>query len=319
MTNKERYRALCEKEPSIPLYSKAFWMDAVCGEDNWDVLLYEKNGNVLGTLPYYVKEKFRLQYITQPPLTQHNGVWVKYPEQQKPERRLALENEVIDNFIAQLEALPVTHYQQHHSPNLTNWLPFYWKGYKQTTRYTYRIAHQADYSAVFSAFNKVVRKNIEKAEPLATVYEGEDVAAFYEMNTKTFARQGLKPPYSLEFLRHFDRILAENNARKMYFAKDAGGTIHCASYTVFDDAYVYQLMSGTDPQYRKSEFKTLLIDRAIKFACETGRSFDFEGSMIESIEEYFRKFGAIQTPYFSIHKTYTKNPLVRYLIEKKLG
>lgn len=42
---------------------------------------------------------------------------------------------------------------------------------------------------------------------------------------------------------------------------------------------------------------------AIKFALYNNKNFDFEGSMIESIEKYFRSFGAIQKPYFNITKT----------------
>ena len=47
MTNKERYQQLCDAEPSICVYDQPWWMDAVCGADNWDVLLYEKNGSIL--------------------------------------------------------------------------------------------------------------------------------------------------------------------------------------------------------------------------------------------------------------------------------
>lgn len=41
---KELYRKLCEQEPSIPLFSQAWWLDAVCGEAAWDVALVEKGG-----------------------------------------------------------------------------------------------------------------------------------------------------------------------------------------------------------------------------------------------------------------------------------
>ena len=46
--------------------------------------------------------------------------------------------------------------------------------------------------------------------------------------------------------------------------------------------------------------------------------YDFEGSMIEGVEESFRHFGAAQTPYFTIRKTYTKNPLLRAAINQKM-
>ena len=57
---------------------------------------------------------------------------------------------------------------------------------------------------------------------------------------------------------------------------------------------------------------------SIKFALSSGRAFDFEGSMIESIEKYFRSFGSIQTPYFSISKTNSKLLKIRKFIKEIL-
>ena len=46
------------------------------------------------------------------------------------------------------------------------------------------------------------------------------------------------------------------------------------------------------------------------------RIFDFEGNMIEGVEGSFRKYGIVQTPYFSIYKMMTKNPSLRILINE---
>ncbi len=42
---------------------------------------------------------------------------------------------------------------------------------------------------------------------------------------------------------------------------------------------------------------------AIRFAASVTRSFDFEGSMIEPVEKFFRAFGATQTAYHNVFKT----------------
>lgn len=323
MTNKERYAELCASEPTICVYDQPWWMDAVCGADNWDVVLYEKSGSILGALPYYVKSRYGLKYITQPMLTQHNGVWIKYPENQKYEKRLSFEKKVTTGLIAQLEkaagAQNILHYQQSFSPEVTNWLPFYWKDYQQTTRYTYRIPWQQDPARAYAEFSKGVRKNMEKAATCANISEDGDLQSFYDMDRKTFARQGLSVPYSYEFLERLDQALAVHQARKIYLARNQEGVLCCASYIVYDSCWVYQLMSGTDPAYRDYDFKTLLVRKALDFAFSTGRGFDFEGSMVPGIEEFDRAFGAVQTPYFSIHKTYTKNPLLRAAIQRKLS
>jgi hypothetical protein len=64
-------------------------------------------------------------------------------------------------------------------------------------------------------------------------------------------------------------------------------------------------MVGEDPNLRKSGAGILLIYESIKFTKEVLglNCYDFEGSMIESVEEVRRSCGGVQTPYFSVSKT----------------
>ena len=62
-------------------------------------------------------------------------------------------------------------------------------------------------------------------------------------------------------------------------------------------------MGGGDPALRTSGASSLCLWQAIKLAGEMGKSFDFEGSMIEPIERLFRAFGARQTPYMRVSRS----------------
>ena len=80
---------------------------------------------------------------------------------------------------------------------------------------------------------------------------------------------------------------------------------------IWDSKSAYLLMSGSDPIYRSSNAKVLLIWEALKYIkCEVGLNiFDFEGSMIERITRYNENFGAVQKPYFAISKAFKHKPL----------
>ena len=319
MTNKERYQQLCDAEPSICVYDQPWWMDAVCGAENWDVLLYEKKGNLLGSLPYYVKSRYGLKYITQPPFTQHNGVWIKYPENQVESKRISLEKEVISGLIEQLESLSVCHYQQTHPPTLTNWLPFYWKGYQQTTRYTYRLNDIHDPAQLFESFQHNKRKNINKAKK-AGFQVRFDLPAdkFCTHHQQSLAKQGCEISYSRElFQRIYDAAYANNSGRTIYLT-DGEGKLLCALFNLWDRQWGYDLISAIDPDTRGTGAPDLLVYSMLEYLSDKVAGYDFEGSMIEGVEESFRHFGAAQTPYFTIRKTYTKNPLLRTAINQKL-
>jgi len=151
------------------------------------------------------------------------------------------------------------------------------------------------------------RRRRRKAKNLGIeVIESEDISKFYELNKMTFERQGLSIPYSYEFVKRLFDNCKENSSVKIYFAKDLENNIIAANFLVYDENTVYYLMGGIDPNKKDMGGMDLILYESIKFALMNSRSFDFEGSMIESIEKYFRSFGAIQKPYFQISKINSK-------------
>ena len=56
MSNKEKYKEFEEKS-YVPIYSQNWWMDAVCLPENWDVWLYEKEGDICAAMPYYKEQR----------------------------------------------------------------------------------------------------------------------------------------------------------------------------------------------------------------------------------------------------------------------
>lgn len=313
MNNKEKYRELCNREKSIPIFSKDWWLDAVAG-DNWDVALVENNGEVIAALPFVKKKKIIFDVISMPKLTQNLGIWVKYPENQKYANRLSFEKEIYTELIDQLPNFD--YFLQNFHYNVTNWLPFYWKGFKQTTRYTYVIEDLTNVDKIFASFRENIRREIRKATKNVEVISNDDIELFYNVNKLTFERQSLKIPYSLEFLINLDSVLQHRNARKIFFAKDQQDRIHSAIYIVWDENSAYYLMGGGDPNLRNSGATSLLMWTAINYVSDKTQKFDFEGSMIEPIERFFRAFGAVQKPYFQITKTNSKLLKARELLKE---
>jgi len=315
MTNKDKYIEFCRQKRDIPVFSQVWWMDAVCLKDNWDVLLYEKGNEILGALPYYMKKKFGKYYIIMPPLTQNNGVVIKYPENQKYEQRLSYEKVIMTALIEQLEKLPIIYYQQRFCCDYTNWLPFYWKGYKQTTYYTYRINSISDVESVFNDFDYSKKKNIKKASTQVNVFYDLSAEEFYENHKLTLKKQNAVISYPFElFKRIYDAAYTEGNGRVIY-CKDKQDNIHAALFVIWDKKVAYDLISTIDPDFRNSGAASLIVYEMIKNISPIVDIFDFEGSMIEMVENSFRKFGTKQTPYFVINKIFTKNILLKLGID----
>jgi hypothetical protein len=298
---KLQYINFCSTEGSIPIFSKHWWLDAVCGKDSWDVALVEKGGSIMASMPYLITENKRSRYIRMPLLTQTLGPYIVYPENQKYEKRIAFEKEVMTGLINQLPAFD--HFSQRFHYSTTNWLPFYWSGFHQTTRYTYVIDLVDDLDSIFSNFGSNIKSDIRKAKKIVHIKESDDVAAFYNLIKSTFGKQGKEMPYSIDLLKTIDQTCAQKNCRKLFIAYDKDEVAHAGAYIIFDQNSAYYLIGGRNTELKNSGATSLVLWHAIQFASTVTDKFDFEGSMLEPVERFFRAFGAQQVPYFSITKT----------------
>ncbi len=316
MTNIEKYREFCKKEKDIPIFSKDWWLDSVCGKDDWDVVLFEKGGEIWASLPYQKTKKIIFEIITMPKLTQTMGLYIKYPPKQKYYKKLSWEKEVMESLISNLPK--VDYFSQNFDHSIANWLPFYWSGFEQTTRYTYIIENITIEDLEKNFETDIRRRRRRKAHKIGIeIVESQDIETFYRLNTMTFARKNIDISYSFEFVKNLFERCKENNAVKMYFAKYNDEVI-AVDFLVYDENTVYYLMGGIDPSKKDLGAMDAIQFESIKFALENGKRFDFEGSMIESIEKYFRSFGAVQKPYFTISKTNSKILKIRQLIKEIL-
>lgn len=279
------------------LFQQPWWLDAVAPGE-WDAVVAEHGGRFVGRLPFIKKQRMGLTHIAMPQLTQTLGPWVE-PKEAKYPKVLAWQKDVMTELIERLPKFDS--FQQNFHYNITNWLPFYWKGFEQTTRYTYVLPDITDQETIWGGFLENIRREIKKAERQVKVRSDLGLDRFLEVNEKTFARQGMRLPYSPELVRRIDSVCGDEN-RRIFFAEDATERIHAAIYIVWDERSAYYLMGGGDPELRNSGATSLLMWEAIKFASTVTRRFDFEGSMVEPIERFFRAFGGVQMPYFSVTK-----------------
>ncbi len=301
LSNKEKYSELLGTEKEIPIFSRDWWLDAVC--ENWDVLLVEKDSNIIASLPYCIYKSKSIKSIKQPPLTQTNGIWIKYPKNQSIEKKLSFEKNVMNSIIDQILNLDIDYFSQNFKYNITNWLPFYWRGFGQTTRYTYIIPNidSIDLEDLFSKFSRAKRKNIKRAETIVETAYGMNAREFYEFHSRTLRQQNEKISYTFDtFEKIYNAVIAHDSGQIIY-ARDENNCIHSALFIIWDENSAYDLISAIDPDYRDSGSVSLLIREIIKYVAAKTKHFDFEGSMIEGVENSFKQFATMQYQYFNIN------------------
>src|SRR5690606_24621302 len=83
----------------------------------------------------------------------------------------------------------------------TNWLPFYWKGFTQTTRYTYKIFKGQNPETLKSQVKDSVRRELAKAERSLQVFTSEDAKDLFDFKVRSFKEQNLSFNLSYSFIK----------------------------------------------------------------------------------------------------------------------
>jgi hypothetical protein len=295
--SKDLYRALCtEEDNSIPVFSRDWWLDAACGDD-WDVLLEEKDNKVYAAMPLYVPCKY---IVSMPHYTQTMGIWfAAEAADTKYSSLLGHRQAICENFIEKLRSYKS--YLQNFSHEFTDWLPFYWDGYSQMTRYTYILHGIKNFEKLWLDMSQHTRRNIKKAkEESIVVRHGVTADDFLEIQALTFKRQKKKNIQSDAVLRRLINAARKRGQGEIFGGYDDAGNLHAAAFIVWQKSSAYYIAGGGDPVLRSSGAHSLVMWDAIKHVSRYTDTFDFEGSMIRGVERFFREFGAVQTPYFVI-------------------
>ena len=318
MIDKQKYREFCKKEKSLPIFSKDWWLDAVCGEDNWSVVLIENdNGEIIASLPYYKEKEYGFNTIKMPEFTQNFRLLIKYPKGQKYGKRLSYEEKIITEIIERLPKYDRFNLNFYYS--LTNWLPFYWKGFKQTTRYTYVIEDLSDLNKVFNSFSRSKRENIRRAEEIVKVFTDLPAKDFYENHRLTLKKQNNEISYSFSIFENIYNNVYMHDSGKVFYAIDGKNNLHAALLIIWDDIQAYGLINTIDPDYRNSGAAALVTKEVIKYISTRTKKFDFEGSMIKGVENSYRQFGTIQKSFFNISKINSKVLQLAIWVRKVIG
>jgi len=295
--NRQTYRELCDRESGFSLFQQAWWLDAV-SENKWDAFFVEEDGQIVGANAYHRLSKLGYTFSKMPMLTQHIGPWIS-PKVARDSDRM----NILRSLARQIRS--VDWWTQNWSTAHTNWLPFYWEGFRQTTRYTYRITDLRNIEYVWSQLSKSKRRDIRRAKSgdFGITFDSEPQPNdFLDLTWGTFARQNMEPPYSRDFLSRLLRASEDRGQSRIIIARDKDGNAHAAALAVWDHETLYYLVGGSDPQFRNSQAGSMCIWEIIRLAASQGLAFDFEGSMIEPIEKYFRGFGAQRVPYYTISR-----------------
>jgi hypothetical protein len=255
-------------------YAYSWYLNVVSPE--WEALI---GGDYEYLMPLPVKRKYHIPYIVQPFLTQQLGVFSRHEVTQ----------EILENFI---KKIPYYSYELHLNEN--NEYP------DITLLPNFVLNLNKPYEHLAKDFAKNTLRNIKKASELPQkVSENTDIALFLEFYTSTATH--LKKS-QIHLINKVLRIAVEKNEAQLFSVQNTDNQIIASLALLTCPNRMIYFLPASSSEGKKSYSMFLLVDFIIKKHAGEKKIFDFEGSAIEGIARFYKGFGAVNQPYYSLKR-----------------
>lgn len=268
----------------------------------WQALIVKEGDRWVGVLPLGDSSKYGLTRSLQPHFSQYWGICFARNEL-IGYQNLSWQKSVIDLMLPQLSA-----YRQiiwHFSPAFGYPLPFHWAGFTLQSRFTYQIDLNQPEETLLSVMASTTRRYLRKGEGLQVEESGE-AAEFLGL----FAKQRTEGHEIISSNDHDQSIvtnliayLRSEQKGKLLLVRDQEGQLLAGGLFGMTNGICTYLLGTYDPSEGNRSAMPLMMWTMIREAQEAGmRVFDFEGSMLEGVERFFRRMGGQPVPYLRIEK-----------------
>ena len=156
---------------------------------------------------------------------------------------------------------------------------------------------------IYTNFKPALKRQIKKSALSLSIYETEDIVLFYSLHQKTFLKQNKQPGIPFAVYQQYWNTCKTNACGKLFFIRDNEHQVHAALWLAYDEDTAYYLAGGTDAAYYGSGAMSGLMWHGIQWALRMNKkTFDFEGSMLPSIDRFFKNFSPQEVHYLQLKK-----------------
>ena len=281
--DREKWNRCINESNNAVIYATSSYLDHLA--DNWTGIVQNDYEQVM---PVVWRRKLGIRYSYQAPFIQQLGIFCgkKNPDE-KP-------------FLKSL--FSVCRYGDY---------PFNFGNSIGGTRefVNYILPLDGSYQELSKRFSTDVIQNIRRGSGYDPVYEkGEIDEAVYHYR-KLYGKQSGTADEAFEKFRKWCVFIGKNDKIIVRKVSAADGSLLAIALLPADKNRMYNIMNSTLPEGKRTEANYYLLSRLwVEFEA-TGMTFDFEGSDIPGVKEFYRKFGAINQPYQKLHFNHLQWPV----------
>ena len=254
------------------VYACHWYLDIVT-QGQWGALVFDDYYSVM-PLPFN-RKYFGIPQVYRPILTQQLGVFAENPNPFHVWRYI---NRMPRRF--RKIHLPMTQES-------------YVRGLKEKTNLTLDI--NRPYEEIEAGYSKSLRKNLRKANDIYHMEKSTDVDLLVDMYRAHLEDKVHFGEKNYSIAHKLFTKLVDNGCGQLWQVKKDNEVVATGIFPIYR-ARVYNIFAVSAPDAPNA--MAYLIDQMIRMNKRDGGLFDFEGSEVPGIQEFFKSFGAKYDPYY---------------------
>lgn len=273
--DKAKWDATIEQSPNGLIYASSAFLDNM--SPGWDALVA---GDYDFIFPVTWRSKMGIKYVCQPAFTQQLGMFCKKETGA----------EVLPDFLIRLSTRfrlieIFLNYQNVMGDNVAH--------------HNFILPLTSSYENIASSYKQDLLKNLKRCGKYDMRYRPSETATpAIQLFQETYQqRMGAKDDDYKKFDSCIQQLMQQGRAFVRNVFSPAGELLACGVFAK-DHRRIYNLASTTLPNGRMMEANHFLFDQLIQEFAGSGLTLDFEGSDQPGIARFYRKFGAIDQPYY---------------------
>jgi hypothetical protein len=270
-----KYDKCIENAFNSPVYACSWFLDCIAG--NWDLLVW---GDYDYIMPVANKLKWGIRYVYQPVFAQQLGIYPTPP---------------VEIQIAFFEILRkrfrYIHY--HTGEDISDHAL---KNFTVRKLHTRILSLAGEYPKLEKQYDKYIIRNLKKASSYGIrVIRNNDPATFFRIQRiskiipvprKSWTNFGKLMEYSLQ-----------HDSGYLYTAVNKDNNILAVAFFLVYKKRIYYMMVVSDEEGHDKRAGFILLDQLFRDFAGQPFTFDFEGSSVEGVDNFFSCFGAVKAHY----------------------
>lgn len=295
----EKWNDFVDKHPAGTIFHKTIWLQLI--GQHIDIYAVLNEEEIIAGVALIKTTKFKITGFHIPPYTQYFSPL--YKTGGKGKNSLTEEHASIKSLLEKINNSAQVDFKLPRGHQSI--LPYHWKGFETSVTITHIITGGLD-----DYLNNLNKNKLRELKKLQQLVASGDISIEQEIKEnellhllqQTSERKGFDAKSTLVTKLV---MTADDSFAKRFVIRSREHGLLAFGFFPYDNKAVYNLVNAsvriTDPVLKTVNL--LLLYQAIEFALNTGRTFDFEGSMLPGVEAFCRLMGGTQVPVYRVQKS----------------